>query len=72
MWADRYRPQRLPVWYLALGWGGAVATFISIHVNTWAAERLAIDHNGNPPTSARAAIYIAPFVEEPARRPCCS
>jgi protease PrsW len=64
VWADRYRPQRLLVWYLTLGWGGAVATFISIHVNTWAAQQLAIAGNGDPATNARAAIFIAPFVEE--------
>jgi RsiW-degrading membrane proteinase PrsW (M82 family) len=64
IWADRYRPQRLAVWYLTLGWGGAVATFISIHVNTWAAQQMAITGNGDPATGARAAIFIAPFVEE--------
>jgi protease PrsW len=67
VWADRYRPQRLLVWYLTLGWGGAVATFVSIHVNTWAAQQLAIAGNGDPATNARAAIFIAPFVEEAAK-----
>ncbi len=65
--ADRYRPQRLVVWYVTLGWGAAVATFISIHVNTWAAQQLAVAGNGDPATSARAAIFIAPFVEEAAK-----
>ncbi|MCC6497448.1 MAG: PrsW family intramembrane metalloprotease [Propionibacteriaceae bacterium] len=67
VWADRFRPQRLVVWYLTLGWGAAVATFISIHVNTWAAQQLAVAGNGDPATSARAAIFIAPFVEEAAK-----
>lgn len=67
IWADRYRPQRLVIWYLTLGWGGAVATFISIHVNTWAAQQMAISGNGDPATQARAAIFIAPFVEEAAK-----
>ena len=62
--ADRFRPQRLLLWWLALGWGGAVATFLSLHINTWAAEQLSIGGNGDPTTGARAAIYIAPFVEE--------
>ena len=44
--------------------GGAVATFLSLHINTWAAEQLSIGGNGDPTTGARAAIYIAPFVEE--------
>jgi RsiW-degrading membrane proteinase PrsW (M82 family) len=64
VWADRYRPQRLLVWYLSLGWGAAVATFISINVNTWAAQQMAIGGDGDPATQARAAIFIAPFVEE--------
>ena len=67
IWADRYRPQRLVVWYLTLGWGAAVATWISIHVNTWAAQQMAVTGNGDPATSARAAIFIAPFVEEAAK-----
>lgn len=67
IWADRYRPQRLVVWYLTLGWGAAVATFISIHVNTWAGQQLAVAGNGDPATSARAAIFVAPFVEEAAK-----
>jgi RsiW-degrading membrane proteinase PrsW (M82 family) len=67
VWADRYRPQRLVVWYLVLGWGAAVATFLSIHVNTWAAQQLAVAGNGDPATSARAAIFVAPFVEEAAK-----
>ncbi len=65
--ADRYRPQRFAIWYLTLGWGAAVATFISIHANTWAAQQLAITGNGDPATQARAAIFVAPFVEEAAK-----
>lgn len=65
--ADRFRPQRLLLWYLALGWGIAVATFLSIHANTWASTQLQIGGNGDPTTGARAAIYIAPFVEEAAK-----
>ena len=67
IWADRYRPQRLLVWFLTLGWGASVATFISLHVNTWAAQQMAVTGNGDPATSARAAIFIAPFVEEAAK-----
>ncbi|MGC3992748.1 MAG: PrsW family intramembrane metalloprotease [Propionicimonas sp.] len=67
VWADRYRPQRLLVWYLALGWGMAIATFLSLNVNTWAAQQLAVAGNGDPATSARAAIFVAPFVEEAAK-----
>ena len=65
--ADRFRPQRLLLWYLALGWGAAGAVFLSYHINTWASEQLSIVVAGteaDPTTGARAAIYIAPFVEE--------
>ncbi len=65
--ADRFRPQRLLLWYLTLGWGAAVATFVSLHINTWAAKQLSIGGDGDPTTGARAAIYIAPFVEEAAK-----
>lgn len=65
--ADRFRPQRLVLWYLAVGWGGSMATFVSLHLNTWAAEQVSITGVGDPTTGARAAIYIAPFVEEAAK-----
>lgn len=61
---DRWRPQRLLMWLLCLGWGGTVATYLSLVVNTWAADHLGVGDNGNQAAGARAAIYIAPFVEE--------
>src|SRR6188472_1667901 len=64
LWADRYRPQRLWVWLMTFGWGACVATFVSAQVNTWAAGHLSIAGDGDPATGARAAIYVAPFVEE--------
>lgn len=60
---DRFRPQRPVLWYLALGWGAAVSTAASMVINTWAAERMGISGQ-NPASGARAAIYVAPFVEE--------
>jgi RsiW-degrading membrane proteinase PrsW (M82 family) len=64
LWADRFRPQRFWVWLMTFGWGACVATFISAQVNTWAASHLSIAGDGDPATGARAAIYVAPFVEE--------
>jgi protease PrsW len=64
LWADRFRPQRFWVWLMTFGWGACVATFISAQVNTWAAQHLSIIGDGDPATAARAAIYVAPFVEE--------
>ena len=67
LWADRYRPQRFWVWLMTFGWGACVATFVSAQVNTWAAAHLSIIGDGDPATGARAAIYVAPWVEEAAK-----
>lgn len=64
LWADRFRPQRLWVWVMTFGWGACVATFAAAQLNTWAAAHLSIIGDGDPATAARAAIYVAPFVEE--------
>ena len=66
-WADRFHRQRVWVWVMTLGWGACVATFISAQVNTWAASHLSIAGDGDPATGARAAIFVAPFVEEAAK-----
>ncbi len=67
LWADRFRPQRFWVWLMTFGWGACVATFVSAQVNTWAAGHLSIVGDGDPATGPRAAIYVAPFVEEAAK-----
>ena len=67
LWADRFRPQRFWIWLMTFGWGACVATFISAQVNTWAAGHLSIIGDGDPATGARAAIFVAPFVEEAAK-----
>lgn len=61
---DRFRPQRLMVWYLTFGWGAAAAVFAAYYINSWAASHLAIAGSGDPASGARAAIFVAPFVEE--------
>ncbi|MEA5053870.1 MAG: PrsW family intramembrane metalloprotease [Propionicimonas sp.] len=65
--ADRFRPQRWTVWLMSLGWGGSVATYVAYLVNSWAAMQLQVSGNFDPATSARAAIFVAPFVEEAAK-----
>jgi len=62
--ADRFRPQRPLVWFLALGWGGCGAVWISANVNTWAAYLMAVTGSGDPASAARPAVFVAPFVEE--------
>src|SRR5215217_6021179 len=64
LWADRFHRQRVWVWIMTFGWGACVATFVSAQVNTWAASHLSIVGDGDPATGPRAAIYVAPFVEE--------
>lgn len=61
---DRFRPMRLGFWFLALGWGGSVATASSMLLNTWAGQQMAIVGPNDPATGARAAVFVAPFVEE--------
>ena len=65
--ADRFRPQRWVVWFLCLGWGASVATFVSYQVNSWAAVLLGVTGNYDPATATRAAVFVAPFVEEAAK-----
>jgi RsiW-degrading membrane proteinase PrsW (M82 family) len=67
LWADRFRPQRFWVWIMTFGWGACVATYVAAGVNTWAAGHLSIIGDGDPATGARAAIFVAPFVEEAAK-----
>lgn len=61
---DRFRPMRPVLWWLALGWGACVSTASSMVINTWAGQEMAIVGNGDPATGARAAVFVAPFVEE--------
>lgn len=64
LWLDRFKPWRFWVWLMVFGWGACVATFFAAQINTWAAGHLSVIGNGDPATSARAAIYVAPWVEE--------
>jgi hypothetical protein len=65
---DRFRPARPLLWYLTLGWGIAVSTWISVYANTWASMHLGVSQTGGDPAAAmRTAVFIAPFVEEAAK-----
>lgn len=63
VWLDRWRAQNPVIWLWAIGWGAAVSTWLSLHVNTWAAEMMSVEGSAAD-TGARPAIFIAPFVEE--------
>ncbi len=65
--ADRVRPSGPWLWIVALVWGGLVATGISAPINTWASSQLSVIGDGDPATSMRGAVFIAPFVEEAAK-----
>lgn len=63
MWLDRFRPQRPLLWLLTFLWGACASTWMSIYVNTWAGQMMATT-DANADMGTRAAIFIAPFVEE--------
>lgn len=63
IWLDRFRAQRPLVWLLTFLWGACASTWVSIHVNSWAGEAMNTTM-ANADTGSRAAIFIAPFVEE--------
>jgi RsiW-degrading membrane proteinase PrsW (M82 family) len=64
LWADRFKPQRFWIWLFAFGWGACVAPAVASQVNSWAAAHLSVAGSGDPATASRAAIFVAPFVEE--------
>jgi len=66
IWLDRFRAQQPVVWVLTFLWGAAVSTWVSLHVNSWAAEMMATTE-ANSDTGSRAAVFSAPFIEELAK-----
>lgn len=61
---DRFRTRHLHVWFLCFCWGACIATWISLHVNTWMAGMLSVTGGVDPASGAGPAVYSAPFVEE--------
>lgn len=66
--ADRFRTQtflpRLGIWAITFAWGALAATGFSMWLNSWMAQWLGIAGQGDPATGDRAAVFVAPFVEE--------
>lgn len=60
---DRFRRQNLAMYVMGFVWGGAMSTWFSIYVNTWAGEVMGVTGQ-DPSTGARSAVFSAPFVEE--------
>lgn len=63
IWLDRFRTLNISLYVMAFLWGGCLSTWFSMHVNSWAGERMGVTGQ-DPDTGARAAIFSAPFVEE--------
>jgi len=61
---DRYRPQRLRVLLVAVGWGGCVAVSLAYYLNSWASTRMAVIDDTSGVQAVRVAVFVAPFVEE--------
>jgi len=61
---DRLRPTTPSMKLVALGWGAGCATLIALYVNTWASQLANVQGPVDPRSGVRAAVFIAPFVEE--------
>ncbi|WP_420174780.1 PrsW family intramembrane metalloprotease [Luteococcus sp. OSA5] len=65
---DRLRPMKPLFWLLAFGWGSCMSIWLSLNINSWAAQLLNVSASpGDPAAQARPAVFVAPFVEEAAK-----
>jgi RsiW-degrading membrane proteinase PrsW (M82 family) len=60
VWLDRLRPEPLPLLLLAVLWGALGASYLSLELNGWLAKEIGDIYGATP----RAAIFVAPWVEE--------
>ncbi len=60
LWLDRYEPEPMKYLLFCFAWGAAVATFVSLQVNNFAAT---LFHSLGLPDSL-VAVLVAPFIEE--------
>ena len=63
IWLDRFRGSSPLIWLLTFLWGACASTWLSIHANSWAAERMSTTQ-ADAFAGSRAAVFSAPFVEE--------
>ncbi|MDR2931407.1 MAG: PrsW family intramembrane metalloprotease [Propionibacteriaceae bacterium] len=61
---DRYKPQRVLVWFLAVAWGACAAVTGSYYVNSWVGTQMAVVDETSGVAAVRVAVFVAPFVEE--------
>ena len=64
LFVDRWRRTKFVMKVLALGWGIAIATWVSLYVNSWMGTLVGIEGAVDSSAAARSAIFVAPFVEE--------
>jgi protease PrsW len=60
LWLDRYEPEPAKLVAFAFCWGAFIATLVALFINTEAAHLLGETRGGG----ARAAVFVAPPVEE--------
>ena len=60
LWLDRYEPEPAKTVLFAFCWGAFIATLVALFINTGAAQLIGETRGGG----ARAAVFIAPPVEE--------
>lgn len=63
IWLDRFRPEPLPLLAVALLWGALVAAYGSLKLNSWLTLQIGDVYGATP----RAAVFVAPWVEEAAK-----
>jgi len=61
---DRYKPQRILVWFLAVVWGSCVAVTGAYYINNWVGAQMAVVDETSGVYATRLAVFVAPFVEE--------
>lgn len=61
---DRFRRQVPWMYVLSWLWGACMATYISLHANTYFGAAMMVRGAGSPASGGRAAVFSAPFVEE--------
>ncbi len=60
VWLDRLRPEPVGWLLLAMLWGAFAAAYFSLELNSWLAREIGDVYGATP----RAAIFVAPWVEE--------
>ncbi len=63
VWLDRFRPEPVALLAVALLWGALAAAYGSLKLNGWLTQQIGDVYGATP----RAAVFVAPWVEELAK-----